>query len=70
MKNLKNWKKQSREKRQTPSATLSKGEGGKERHQRASHPKQHQRSQECLPTSPDERETFVQKKARQLDEEV
>jgi hypothetical protein len=32
-----------------------KDERGKERRQRASHPKQHQRSQECLQTSPDEK---------------
>jgi hypothetical protein len=47
-----------------------KGERGKERRQRASHPKQHQKSQECLQTSPDKKEAFVQKKARQLDEEA
>jgi hypothetical protein len=32
-----------------------------ERRQRASHPNQNQRSQECLQTSPDKREAFVQK---------
>jgi hypothetical protein len=40
------------------------GEWGKERRQGVSHPKQHQRSQECLQTSPDEREAFVQKKCK------
>jgi hypothetical protein len=47
-----------------------KGDRGKERRQRASHPKQNQRSQECLQTSPYERQAFIQKKARQLDEEA
>jgi hypothetical protein len=42
MKNVKNWKKQSR----------------------ASDPNKNQRSQECLQTSPDKRETFVQKKGK------
>jgi BioD-like phosphotransacetylase family protein len=37
---------------------------------RESYPKQHQRSQECVETSPDEREAFVQKKARQLNKEA
>jgi hypothetical protein len=41
-----------------------------ERRQRSSHPNQNQRSQECLQTSPDKREAFVQKKARQLEEEA
>jgi hypothetical protein len=49
---------------------VCKGERGKERRQRASHPNQIQRSQECLETSPDKREAFVQKKARQLDDEA
>jgi hypothetical protein len=40
------------------------------RRQKASHPKQQQRSQECLQTSPCEREAFGQKKERQLDEEA
>jgi hypothetical protein len=44
---------------------VCKGERGKERRQQVSHPKQNQRSQECLQTSPDKR-----KKARQLDEEA
>jgi hypothetical protein len=44
--------------------TKSDGERGKERHQRASHPNQNQRSQECLQTSPDKREAFVQKKSK------
>jgi hypothetical protein len=30
----------------------------------------HQRSQECLQTSPNKRKAFVQKKTRQLDKEV
>jgi hypothetical protein len=49
---------------------VCKGKRGKERHQRASHQNQNQRSQECLQTSPDKREACVQKKARQLDEEA
>jgi hypothetical protein len=49
---------------------VCRGERGKERRQRASHPKQHQRSQKCLQTSPDKREAYVQKKARQLDAEA
>jgi hypothetical protein len=40
------------------------GERGKERRQRESHPNQNQRSQECLQTSPDEREAFVQKRGK------
>jgi hypothetical protein len=47
---------------------VCKGERGKECRQRASHPNQNQRSHEYLQTSPDKREAFVQKKARQLDE--
>jgi hypothetical protein len=47
-----------------------KGERGKEHRQRASHPNQNQRSRECLQTSPNKREAFVQKKAMQFDEEV
>jgi hypothetical protein len=63
MKNVKNWKKQSREKRQTPSATrenkqIKSGLASSVQ----SHPKQHQRSRECLQISPDEREAFIQKK--------
>jgi hypothetical protein len=46
------------------------GERGKERRQRANHPNQNQRTQECLQTSSEKREAFVQKKARQLDEEA
>jgi hypothetical protein len=34
------------------------------RRQRASHPKQNQMSQECLQTSPNKREAFVQKKGK------
>jgi hypothetical protein len=41
---------------------VCKSERGKERRQRASHPKQHQRSQKSLQTTPDKREAFVQKK--------
>jgi hypothetical protein len=40
------------------------GERGKERRQKASHPNQNQRSQNCLQTSPDKREAFVQKKGK------
>jgi hypothetical protein len=43
---------------------MCKGERRKERRQRASHPNQNQKSQECLQTSPDI------KKARQLDEDA
>jgi hypothetical protein len=50
--------------------SVQNGERRKERSQKASHPNQNQRSQECLQTGPDEREAFVQKKARQLDEEA
>jgi hypothetical protein len=49
---------------------VCEGERGKESCQRASHPKQHQRSQECLQTSPNKKEAFDQKKGRQLDEEA
>jgi hypothetical protein len=49
---------------------VCRGERGKERRQRASHLNQNQRSQECLQNSLDKREAFVQKKARQLDEEA
>jgi hypothetical protein len=48
---------------------VCKGERGKERRQRASHPNHNHKSQECLKTNPDKRETLVQKKARQLHEE-
>jgi hypothetical protein len=48
---------------------MCKGERGKKRHQRASHPHQNQRSQACLQPSPDKREAFIQK-ARQLDEKA
>jgi hypothetical protein len=43
---------------------VCKGERGKERRQRhrASHPNQNQRSQECLQSSPDKKEAYVQKK--------
>jgi hypothetical protein len=37
-------------------------ERGKKRRQRTSLPNQNQRSQECLQTSPEKREAFVQKK--------
>jgi hypothetical protein len=43
---------------------MCKGERGKERRQRASHPKQHKWNQECLQTSPDKRDAFVQKKGK------
>jgi hypothetical protein len=50
---------------------VCKCERGKDRHQRASHPNKNQRSpQECLQTSPDKSEAFVQKRARQLDKEA
>jgi hypothetical protein len=49
---------------------VCKGERGKEHRQTASHPNQNQRSQECLQTTPDKREAFFQKKAKQLDEEA
>jgi hypothetical protein len=49
---------------------VCRGERGKERRQRASHPKQHHSRQECLQTSPDKREAFVTKKATQLHEEA
>jgi hypothetical protein len=39
-------------------------ERGKEHRQRASHSKQNQRSQECLQTSSDKRDAFVQKKGK------
>jgi hypothetical protein len=41
---------------------VCRGERRKERHQRASHPKQPQRSQKSLQTTQDKREAFVQKK--------
>jgi hypothetical protein len=43
---------------------VSKSERGKERRQRASHPKQHRRSQEWLQTSPDGKEAFIQTKGK------
>jgi hypothetical protein len=44
--------------------SMYKDERGKERHQRASHPNQNQKSQECLQTSLDKKEAFVQKKGK------
>jgi hypothetical protein len=46
------------------AATINTSERGKERRQRASHPNQNQRSQECLQTSPDKGEAFVQKRGK------
>jgi hypothetical protein len=43
---------------------VCKGERRKERCQRASHPKQQQKNQECLQFNPNEREVFVQKKGK------
>jgi hypothetical protein len=43
---------------------VCKGERGKQHRQRASHPNQNQRSQECSQTSPDKREAFVQKNSK------
>jgi hypothetical protein len=62
------WMKNVKTKKNNPESTdkhkrkQANKEWFEERHQRASHPKQHQRTQKCLQTSQDEREAFVQKK--------
>jgi hypothetical protein len=52
------------------SREVCKGEQGKERSQSANHINQNQRSQKCSQTSPDKREVFVQKNARELYKEA